>query len=282
MTQHINPDIVNWLLAQTALGHSRSALLTSMLAAGWDRDAALHAQSATLGFADDSAQAPKAPLALVPIPGPDLSGQGSQISALDRPVEVLVHLRDPRVVVFGGLLSLDECAALCELARPRLERSLTVEHQSDTPTLHDARTSDGMFFKPFETDLVARVEHRLAALLHWPVENGEGLQVLRYRPGAEYRPHYDYFDPSAPSTASILKRGGQRVGTLIMYLRTPERGGGTVFPEAGLEVAPRAGNAVFFSYPQAHPSSRSLHGGEPVLEGEKWIATKWMRQGPFV
>ena len=278
----VNPDIVNWLLSQTALGHSRDALLASMLASGWERESALLTQAAVLGSAGASAMVPEAPLApLSPVPDPDLSGRSSKLPALDREVEVLAHLRDPRIVVFGGLLSAEECEELCELARPRLERSLTVETESGANKLHEARTSDGMFFKPFETDLIARIERRAAALLRWPVENGEGLQVLRYRPGAEYRPHYDYFDPAAGGTASILKRGGQRVGTLIMYLRSPARGGGTVFPDVGFEAAPRAGNAVFFSYPLAHPSSRSLHGGEPVLQGEKWIATKWMRQRAF-
>ncbi|MFX7866488.1 hypothetical protein ABTK37_21040, partial [Acinetobacter baumannii] len=49
-----------------------------------------------------------------------------------------------------------------------------------------------------------------------PSPIGEGLQVLRYRPGAEYQPHYDYFDPAHVSTPGILKRGGQRVGTLVI------------------------------------------------------------------
>jgi prolyl 4-hydroxylase len=114
------------------------------------------------------------------------------------------------------------------------------------------------------------------------VNHGEGLQILRYRPGAEYRPHHDYFDPVHPGTAKILERGGQRVGTLVMYLNTPEGGGATTFPDVGLEVAPVRGNAVFFSYDRAHPSTRTLHGGAPVTAGEKWVATKWLRQGVFV
>ena len=99
--------------------------------------------------------------------------------------------------------------------------------------------------------------------------------MLRYGPGAEYRPHYDYFDPAQPGTPAILKRGGQRVASLVMYLNTPPRGGATVFPDVKLEVAPVKGNAVFFSYDRPHPMTRTLHGGAPVLEGEKWVATKW-------
>ena len=55
----------------------------------------------------------------------------------------------------------------------------------------------------------------------------------------------------------------------------------TTRPELGLEVAPIKGNAVFFSYNRPHPSTRTLHGGAPVLAGEKWVATKWMRERPF-
>jgi prolyl 4-hydroxylase len=71
------------------------------------------------------------------------------------------------------------------------------------------------------------------------------------------------------------------VGTVVMYLNTPEQGGGTTFPELGLEVAPIKGNALFFSYDRPHPSTRTLHGGAPVLAGEKWVATKWMRERQF-
>ena len=127
-----------------------------------------------------------------------------------------------------------------------------------------------------------RIERRLAAMVRWPYENGEGLQVLRYRHGAQYVPHYDYFDPAQPGTPRILQRGGQRVGTIVMYLRTPERGGATVFPDVGLEVAPIKGSAVFFSYDRPHPDTKTLHGGSPVTLGEKYVATKWMRAGEFV
>ena len=138
-----------------------------------------------------------------------------------------------------------------------------------------------MFFDVSENPLCSRIEARIAALLNWPVDHGEGLQVLRYRPGAEYKPHYDYFDPAQPGTPSILRRGGQRVATLVIYLNAPARGGATVFPDAGLEVAPVKGNAVFFSYDRADPATLTLHGGAPVQEGEKWVATKWLREGVF-
>ena len=106
--------------------------------------------------------------------------------------------------------------------------------------------------------------------------------MLRYRPGTEYKPHYDYFDPGEPGTPAILKRGGQRVASLVCYLNTPEKGGATIFPDIGLEVAPvKRQRACFFSYDRPHPSTRTLHGGAPVIAGEKWVATKWLREGKF-
>ncbi len=186
-----------------------------------------------------------------------------------------------RVLVFGNLLSAEECEAIIELARPRMARSETVAEDKEGSEVNMARTSRGMFFERGEAEVVARVEARIARLLNWPLENGEGMQVLHYQPGAEYQPHYDYFDARHASTPSILKRGGQRVGTLVMYLNTPKRGGATTFPDVKMAVQPIRGNAVFFSYPKPEPATLTLHGGAPVLEGEKWVATKWMRQGRF-
>ena len=185
------------------------------------------------------------------------------------------------MVVLAGFLSDAECDALVDAARPRLARSLTVQTATGGEEVNPDRTSEGMFFNRGETPLVQRIEARIAALLNWPVENGEGMQVLHYSPGAQYKPHYDYFDTSEPGTPTILRRGGQRVGTLVMYLNNPVKGGGTTFPDAGLEVMPQRGHAVFFSYDSPSPATRSLHGGAPVLEGEKWIATKWLREGMF-
>jgi prolyl 4-hydroxylase len=254
-----------------------------MKASGWREDVAIAALEDTLrGFLDERAKAAQLPAPVpVPDPLPADSGIPSVLQAGDREVRVVMALRDPRVIVFGGLLSHDECDELTVLAGKRLTRSETVQNDTGGSEVNSARTSQGMFFDRAENALCQRIEARIAALLNWPVENGEGIQVLRYQPGAEYKPHYDYFDPAHAGTPSILKRGGQRVATLVMYLNDPLVGGGTTFPDVHLEVAPVKGNAVFFSYDRAHPVSRTLHGGAPVVQGEKWVATKWLREGVF-
>ena len=214
-------------------------------------------------------------------PTPQLDTSGAMVDAGDKWVNVLQRVHAPDLCVFSNLLSAAECEALVEAAKPRLLRSRTIDTQTGAEALNRDRTSDGMFFTRFENAIVQRVELRVARLLRWPVQNFEGMQVLRYRNGAQYKPHYDYFDLDEPATPALLARGGQRVATLIMYLQAPERGGATVFPDAAISVPPIRGSAVFFSYADASADSLSLHGGAPVEAGEKWIATLWLRERKF-
>jgi prolyl 4-hydroxylase len=280
--QPVTPELRQWIIEQAKAGAQPEAVLQSMLASGWREDIAVAALEETLrGFLDERARAAQLPPPVrVPEPLP-AAGMPATLPAGDREVRVVAAMREPRVVVFGDLLSAEECDELIGLARERLARSETVKTDTGASEVNSARTSEGMFFNRGENALCQRIEARIGALLGWPVENGEGLQILRYQPGAEYKPHYDYFDPSQAGTPTILKRGGQRVATLVMYLNSPNVGGGTTFPDVQLEVAPVRGHAVFFSYDRAHPATRTLHGGAPVLEGEKWVATKWLREGRF-
>jgi prolyl 4-hydroxylase len=288
-TQQVTAELRAWIVAQAQAGHAPETVLAAMRASGWDEDVALDALEETLrDFLAQRAQAlavASAPTEVlpptVPVPAPSLHGSPNVLDVGDRSVSVLLSMSLPRVVVFGGLLSDGECDELIALASTRLERSHTVDNVSGGTEVNAARTSDGMFFGRGEFELCRRIEQRIARLVNWPVENGEGLQVLRYRPGAEYKAHHDYFDPVHPGSLPALKRGGQRVGTVVMYLNTPERGGATTFPDVGVEVEPIKGNAVFFSYDRAHPSTKTLHGGAPVVAGEKWVATKWLREGRF-
>jgi prolyl 4-hydroxylase len=283
--QPLTPELHAWIRDQRAAGHGNEALVGSMIASGWTDAAARRALKASRDLEDGAGvaveTAPEVPS--VPVPDPLAGFEGGAVIRLaDREVRILAAMKHPRVVVFGGLLSDDECDAMIAMARARLARSETVQTATGSNEVNAARTSEGMFFDRGEGELCTRIEARMAELMHWPVENGEGLQILRYGIGAEYRPHFDYFEPGDAGTPAILRRGGQRVASLVCYLNTPARGGATIFPDVGLDVAPVKGNAVFFSYDRPAAATLTLHGGAPVLEGEKWVATKWVREREFV
>jgi prolyl 4-hydroxylase len=210
--------------------------------------------------------------------------RGNTIHAHDRDVQVLTRCERPQVIVFANVLSAQECSEMIERSRHRLKRSTTVNPATGREDVIRNRTSGGIWYQRGEDALIERLEQRIASLMNWPVENGEGLQVLHYGPTGEYRPHFDYFPPDQPGSAVHTARGGQRVATLVIYLNDVPEGGETIFPEAGLSVAANRGGAVYFRYMngQRQLDPLTLHGGAPVLAGEKWIMTKWVRERAYV
>lgn len=200
----------------------------------------------------------------------------------------------PRAFLYQGFLSDEECEHLKNLARSKLEKSMVADNESGKSVLSEIRTSSGMFISKDHDAIVSRIEDRIATWTFLPKENGEALQVLRYQHAEKYEPHYDFFHDKLNQAL-----GGHRVATVLMYLSYVEKGGETVFPNApdprikndswsecakrGLSVHPQKGDALlFFSLnTEAVPDIMSLHGSCPVIEGEKWSATKWIHVGSF-
>lgn len=191
----------------------------------------------------------------------------------------VILCESPRIELHEQFLSDEECSYLIEKGRPHLQRSYVFSREAKN-IVDNRRTSEGMFFAQNPTDPVLRgIEERIASLTQIPRENGEALQLLRYGVNAEYQPHYDYFN----CVIGGCERGGQRVATVVMYLNEVEEGGETIFPRVNLTVKPHKGNALLFYNcgPDGREDPKTLHGGAPVIKGEKWISTKWLRAGVF-
>ncbi|WOL14282.1 hypothetical protein Cni_G23062 [Canna indica] len=218
------------------------------------------------------------------------SGDGSAVD----PTRVVQLSWRPRAFSYKGFLSDEECDHLIDLARDKLQKSMVVrDDETGRSVMSKERTSSGMFLdwrRP--DDVVAQIEERIAAWTFLPEENGEPIQVLHYGHGEKYVTHCDFFfdEPNQ-------RIGGQRLATVLMYLSDVEMGGETVFPYsddgdinswancegAGFAVKPRKGDAfLFFSlHVNGTADVKSFHGSCPVIEGEKWVATKWIRVRAF-
>ena len=297
--ERLPPDLRNWFRDMIGRRTNRDDLLRALLAAGYQKRMAEDAVAAAVVAIPAPAPVPEP----APVPAPAASestlptGPGAAARSFseqlaqtpnafetsDRQVTLLFALAAPRVILFGNLLGPEECDELIELSRGKLARSSVVNAATGSYDVHPHRTSAGTHFARGENELIRRIEARIAELMQIPMERGEPLQILHYQPGGEYRPHFDYFDPAQPGNEAVLQQGGQRTATLVMYLNDVEAGGSTVFPNVGLDVLPRRGNAVYFAYTTeaGELDKRSLHGGSPVSAGEKWIATKWFRQRPY-
>lgn len=283
-------ELRRWILEQTESGQHPDQTLSELAARGLTPEAASEAMTRVLeerllelrnqkragenSVPDDHADA------LRPLhrPEPLSTGSGNLLRVIDRDVRVVFRLERPRMVLFEGFLSNAECEELITSSRRQMSSSQVIDIDTGGEKPSDERTSSGTALAREGTPTIARIERRIAALLNWPLQNGEAIQVLRYDIGQEYKPHYDFVDPALPGSSPFLQRGGQRVASFLMYLNTPNAGGSTSFPDLGLDMPAVKGNALFFAYDCAHPSSRTLHAGMPVSAGEKWIATKWLRE----
>ncbi|XP_024633385.1 probable prolyl 4-hydroxylase 3 [Medicago truncatula] len=192
----------------------------------------------------------------------------------------------PRASMYHNFLSKEECEHLINLAKPFMARSLVVDGVTGEVKESSSRTSSGMFLDRGKDKIVQNIERRIADITSVPIENGEGLHVIHYGVGQKCEPHYDY-----TSDGVVTKNGGPRVATVLMYLSDVEEGGETVFPDAqpnftsvskcsgdGLSVKPKMGDALLFwsMKPDGTLDTSSLHGGSPVIRGNKWASTKWL------
>jgi prolyl 4-hydroxylase len=286
----VNDAVKTWLSSHVERGFSPAALVDAMVGAGFESELAQATVNASF---DAAAAAARAAVAAAPCGFEAAAGEyrydpapvpaGNVIRAYDRDVKVLMRCERPQIVAFADVMSDEECDEMIERSRPLLKRSTTVNPENGSNDVIPNRTSEGAWYHRGADPFLERLEKRLASLMNWPVDHGEGLQVLRYGVGAEYRAHFDYFPPSQTGSAVHMARGGQRVATLVLYLNDVGAGGETFFPDAGVSVAPKRGGAVYFRYMNGarQLDPLSLHGGAPVLEGEKWIMTKWVREGVF-
>lgn len=290
ITVALSTGLRNWITDNLQRGNSPTAMIEALVHQKFEPRVARGLVDAFISAHAAGAPPPEHTVKL-DMPAPEYQyetpriASGNVIRAADAEIRVLQRLERPVIVLLEGVLSGPECASLIELARPRLQRSTVMDPGTGTNTAADYRSSEGMFFRLGETALIARLEQRIAALMNCPVENGEGLQVLRYGAGGDtFAPHFDFLIPSNATNSDSIARSGQRVSTLIVYLNDVPRGGETVFPVVGLSVTPRRGNAVYFEYTNSHlqVDQKSLHAGAPVAHGEKWVVTKWMRTRRFI
>ncbi|QNK57391.1 2OG-Fe(II) oxygenase [Paenibacillus sp. PAMC21692] len=176
---------------------------------------------------------------------------------------------EPLLMKFDRVLSDEECQALIDSAASRLKKSKLANKE-----VSQIRTSSGMFFDENESPLITIIENRISSLMHVPIVHAEGLQVLKYEPGQEFKEHYDFFGSNNPSSHN------NRMSTLIIYLNDVEEGGETIFPSLEITVKPVKGSAVYFEYFYSNQALNelTLHSGKPVIRGEKWVTTQWMRK----
>ena len=193
----------------------------------------------------------------------------------EHPEPAVVELSaDPPVRLVRNLFSDAECDYVLRRAGPELRPSMIIDEATGRPRPHPVRTSFSMNFGPPDEDLVIHaLNRRIAAATGTDYATGEPLHVLRYTPGQEFRPHLD----------AIPGETNQRQWTAIVYLNAGFGGGETEFPELGIRTLGGKGDGLVFRNASADGAAdqRARHAGLPVTSGEKWVASRWIRQHAY-
>jgi predicted 2-oxoglutarate/Fe(II)-dependent dioxygenase YbiX len=172
--------------------------------------------------------------------------------------------------VFHNFITPEERKHIVEKAKNNLEPSMISANSNKDETIRKSETA----WLGREDPVIDAVIHRCLQYIDRPVENCEHLQVLRYQPGGFYKPHQDCIDDGP----------NPRLYTFILALNDEYEGGETIFPNLGKEYKLRAGDALFFDTLDNYEleTSKALHGGKPVKNGEKWICNLWVRKYPHL
>ncbi|MFN9164079.1 MAG: 2OG-Fe(II) oxygenase [Alphaproteobacteria bacterium] len=190
--------------------------------------------------------------------------------------------RSPDAWRLPGLFAPEVCRYLIEAAEGFLHPSFVIDPRTGQTLRSDVRTSSTATIHPFQQDLVMHfINERLCAAAGLKLSQGEMLGVLKYEIGQQYRPHFDFLDPSAGATSQFAT-AGQRIATLLVALNDDYTGGETTFLSNGLSWRGRVGEGLLFWNVDAsgRPDMSTKHAGNPVTRGQKFIISKWFREKP--
>jgi prolyl 4-hydroxylase len=198
----------------------------------------------------------------------DAAGDPTSIPAGERLSE------DPEVTHFPLLLAPSECRYLMEATGNRFEPSMVYD-SSRQLVRDEIRTSDGSTIHWLVEDpAVVALNRRIASVSGSRYESGEALALLRYSPGQEYRPHFDF----------VKGAENRRLMTALVYLNDDYEGGETEFVRTGLKIKGKTGDVILFRNDGADtgPNPNSEHAGLPVTRGVKYLATRWIRETRWI
>jgi prolyl 4-hydroxylase len=260
------------------------ALLARAAAAGDRGSSLLHASflASGVGGPDQWAEA-VAELTALASNEPRAAAQLTLLGAMDIdssgfpavPLDTRKLSSAPHVLCSEHFMTEAECSYLKSALEGALQPSLVVDPATGRMIPHPVRKSDFAVFGVHAEDLVVNaLNRRIAALSGTGLDQGEPLQLLRYRAGGEYRAHLDALPPAEPN---------QRILTVLVYLSDDYQGGETSFPRTGLSFRGRTGDALLFRNvaTDGSPDPLAIHCGLPVTHGEKLIASRWIRERRF-
>jgi prolyl 4-hydroxylase len=178
---------------------------------------------------------------------------------------------DPYVALYEKLFSPAECKYLAVLGAPWLEKAGILDLAGKGRTDEKVRDAHSCSIPNLAEDLIVQTINRcIAAATGTQWGWGEPLNILKYTPGQQYKPHHDGTGTDNVSVRTL---------TALIWLNDQFEGGETDFPKIGLKVRGGVGDMLVFKNVRDDGSfdERMIHAGLPVTDGVKWMASRWIR-----
>lgn len=181
-----------------------------------------------------------------------------------------------QLYLIDDFLTVHECNLLIELSKKILVPSTLTIPSAD----QEFRTSQTANIKPEDGSITSIVDAKITACLGIDGEYAEPTQIQCYQAGQQFKMHTDFFEPNTAEYLEFAGDRGNRTWTFMVYLNDVAQGGETIFPAIEYTIKPKQGLAVIWNnrHPNGDVNHDSLHAGLPVIDGEKFIITKWYRE----
>jgi len=196
-----------------------------------------------------------------------------------------IHNNDTHMLsIIHDFMTEHECEHILQHSLASLELS-DVASKDGKGMKHAGRTGSNTWLPHHTNDVILGVANRISDTVRIPLENAEPFQVVHYKEGQEYKYHWDSFDESDEEHNDLyVGQSGQRIITVLGYLRDVPKGGETGFNRLGINVQPKRGTIVIWYNVEPDTNKREIlsqHAGLPVLEGEKYAFNLWFRENRF-
>lgn len=192
------------------------------------------------------------------------------------------YINEPNynIIVVPQFLTNEECDKIIQLTHNKLFPS-KIYSESDDLLYTNSRQSDQCWLYDEDDELVKKISHKVREFTNTPNNYQEPLQIVKYQKGGFFTPHYDACEGNEDFCKRMNTPGGPRLYTMLFYLNDDLEGGETSFPLINKSIKPKKGTAILFKNVDdiGNIIRESKHGGNPVINGTKWIANKWIRIG---
>lgn len=195
-------------------------------------------------------------------------------------LEKEILCQDPLVYTISNFIDDKTCEHFIQKAKPSLATALVaLDKQGSTS---QGRTNTNCWIAHNTDDITFKVANQIANLVGMPLENAESFQVVHYDTQQKYNGHFDAFvKDDTDKNKRLLKRGGQRMITALVYLNDVEEGGHTSFGKLNINVNPEKRKLLVFHNCYEGTTKRhenTLHAGTPPTKGEKYAFNLWFRE----